>query len=461
MGNSGTAPISGPAGAWDGDHGSTRTDAASSRRPGGSETAAAVASEAVSSSTASLALDEPLSPEGRVHVIGAGPVGLMLTALLQSIAGRPVSLYEKRREYTRTRMVQLAPYLVADSVESYSTDYIDGDTVAAVFEPAELEQGLAFRRSISPELMALLREWGQGFCPLNAIESTLSDLIGSRGSNGVRRIEATVTAEEALAMVEPGDLLVDCTGSNSLLRDQLARGSQGGAIEGANTLNIPLEYALVITFLYGQVYVCNEYCKYYKNADNSKYKFIPFVHRTYYDGNVTHVTGIVHITPEDYEALPPRFDGDWLRANSPDVAESMDRFINKIKEESNGEVVGELSIVRIPLNVYRARNATNREWRTGSTDHPFAHSPVFLAGDSAIGSPYFQSISLGFECAMFLAGLIARRDLTVAEVLDRYELYIYKQWLRVYMRSKMIFHNKALLETIDDRYALLDKLRIY
>jgi hypothetical protein len=37
-------------------------------------------------------------------------------------------------------------------------------------------------------------------------------------------------------------------------------------------------------------------------------------------------------------------------------------------------------------------------------DHPFARSPVFLVGDSAMGSPYFQSISLGFECAMFLAG---------------------------------------------------------
>ena len=46
-------------------------------------------------------------------------------------------------------------------------------------------------------------------------------------------------------------------------------------------------------------------------------------------------------------------------------------------------------------------------------------------------------------------------------MLDRYELHIYKQWLRVYMRSKMIFHNKDLLETIDDRFALLDKLRIY
>lgn len=412
---------------------------------------------------ASTVLDEPLPSGGRVHVIGAGPVGLMLTALLQSMEGLPVSLYEKRREYTRTRMVQLAPYLVADSVESYSADYIDGDTVAAVFDPEELDEGLAFRQSISAELMAHLRDWEQGFCPLNAIERTLSDLIDSSGSNAVQRTEADVTAQDAIAMLEPGDLLVDCTGSRSLLRDHLAPGSGDEVVvEGANTLDIPLEHALVITFLYGQTYDCNEYCKYYKNADNPQYKFIPFVHRTYYDGNVTHVTGIVHITAEDYEAMPPRFDGEWLRSNFPAVAESMDRFIDKIKQETNGELVGDMAIVRIPLNVYRARNATNREWRkTGPDDHPFASSPVFLAGDSAIGSPYFQAISLGFECAMFLAGLIAQRDRTISEMLDRYELHIYKQWLRVYMRSKMIFHNKDLLETIDDRFALLEKLRVY
>ena len=93
--------------------------------------------------------------------------------------------------------------------------------------------------------------------------------------------------------------------------------------------------------------------------------------------------------------------------------------------------------------------------------HPFAATPVFLAGDSAIGSPYFQSISLGFECAMYLAGLIAQRELPVEEMLDRYELYSFKQWLRVYMRSKTIKHNKDLFESLDDPLALLEKLHIY
>ncbi|MCI0632911.1 MAG: hypothetical protein L0206_03205 [Actinobacteria bacterium] len=174
------------------------------------------------------------------------------------------------------------------------------------------------------------------------------------------------------------------------------------------------------------------------------------------------MTGIVNITAEDFEAMPPRFDGRWLRDNFPGVAESMDRFIDKIKQETHGEILGDLEIVRIPLDLYRARNATSRQWRTGgSNDHPFANWPVFLCGDSAIGSPYFQSISLGFECAMFLAGLVAQRDQPLGDMLDRYELHVYKQWLRVYMRSKMIKHNKDLFECVDDPLALLDKLHLF
>ncbi len=394
----------------------------------------------------------------RVHVVGAGPVGLLLTALLQSMDGFSVRLYEKRREYTRTRMVQLAPYLVAESLESYRVDAIDGDSVEAIFDPPELEQGLKFRQSIPPDLSELLESWVLGVCPLNSIERSISDLIDARGPDGVERTAAIVTAEDAMAMLEPGDVLIDSTGSRSLLRDHLVPGE----VEDTNTVNVRLEYALVITFLYGQSYDCNEYCKYYKNIENPSYKFIPMVHRTHYDGSVSHVTGIVNISAEDYEAMPSRFDGDWLRGNAPGVAESMDRFIDKIKEETHGEILGDLEIVRIPLDLYRARNATNRQWLSaGPGDHPFARSPVFLAGDSAIGSPYFQSISLGFECAMFLAGLVSQRDVPIRDTLDRYELYIYKQWLRVYMRSKMIKHNKDLFESLDDPLALLEKLHIY
>jgi 2-polyprenyl-6-methoxyphenol hydroxylase-like FAD-dependent oxidoreductase len=109
---------------------------------------------------------------------------------------------------------------------------------------------------------------------------------------------------------------------------------------------------------------------------------------------------------------------------------------------------------------HATRQAGNGIAQAGA-DHPFGRSPVLLAGDAAMGSPYFQSISLGFESAMFLAGLLGQSDLSLAQMLDRYELFTYKQWLRVYMRSKMIKHNKDVFECVGDSFALLEKLHIY
>jgi len=403
--------------------------------------------------------DETPRPMGSVHIVGAGPVGLFLAALLQSIDGQRVRLYERRPEYTRTRMVMLAPYLVADSIETYQADVLDGPNVAAIFDPAELETRLAYRRTVAADLKALLQEWSLGFVALKTIEQSLADLIEDRGTATVERVDGEVTRDDVLGRLEPGDVVVDTTGTRSLFRDALVPG--GDAPDHPNLMRVRLEYALVVTFLYSQHYVCDELCKYAKNVENTAYKFIPGVQRTFYDGSISHVTGIVVITRDEFDAMPSRFDGPWLREHHPAVAESMDRFIDKVKEETHGELIGELEIVRIPLDVYHARNVTSRPWRRSSDPSALATSPVFLLGDAAIGSPYFQSISLGFECAMYLAGLVAQRELPVVEMLDRYELYSYKQWLRVYMRSKTIKHNKDLFESLDDPLALLEKLHIY
>ncbi len=399
-------------------------------------------------------------PKGRVHVVGAGPIGLLLTALLQSEDGPSIHLIERRTDYTRTRMVSLAPYLIADSIESYQADPLDGVNVQALFDDVELETRLAYRRKIAPDLLALLREWTQGFVPLNTVERSLSELIDSRGVGTVERTSATVTTDEAIAMVGPDDILVDSTGTRSLMRDHLVDDPDDG-VGGGNTQSFRLEYALVITFLYSQNYACNEYCKWAKNSDNPDFKFIPAVHRTFHDGSVSHVTGIVRIDQEAYESMPSKFDGEWLRANHPEVAASMDRFIERIQDETHGELVGPLEIVRIPLDLYRARNVTSRRWYGSDNGHPLSKTPVFLVGDTAIASPYFQSITLGFECAFFLAGHINNRAMSIDTIFDRYEMFMYQQWLRVYMRTRMIKHNKDVLESVDDTLGLLEKLHIF
>ena len=40
--------------------------------------------------------------------------------------------------------------------------------------------------------------------------------------------------------------------------------------------------------------------------------------------------------------MPPAFDGQWLRANFPGVAQSMARFIDKIKQQPHAEIIGDL-----------------------------------------------------------------------------------------------------------------------
>jgi 2-polyprenyl-6-methoxyphenol hydroxylase-like FAD-dependent oxidoreductase len=396
---------------------------------------------------------------GAVHIIGAGPVGLFFAALLQSLAGQQVRIYERRPEYTRTRMVTLAPYLVADSIQTYQADILDGPNVAALFSPEELETRLAYRRTVAPDLKALIQAWTVGFASINDLETTLRGLIEERATGTVERIETTATRDGVLAALGPDDVIVDCSGTRSLFRDALIPG--GDAPDQPNLMRVRLEYALDVTFLYSEHSECDEYCKYYKNADNPAYKFIPGVHRTYYDGSISHVTGIITITREEFDSMPGQFTGTWLREHFPAVAESMDRFMDKVRDETHGEVVGEQEIVRIPLDVDHARTCTSRPWRRSPEPGPLSTTAAFVLGDSAIGSPYFGSISLGFECAFFLAGHLANRMLPMSEIFDRYEAFMDKQFLRVYMRTTLIKHSKDLRAVVDDRFALLSKLHIY
>ena len=62
---------------------------------------------------------------------------------------------------------------------------------------------------------------------------------------------------------------------------------------------------------------------------------------------------------------------------------------------------------------------------------------------------------------MYLASLLEQPDLSVEAMMERYEAHLYKQWMRVYMRTRMIKHNKDLLESIDSKWDLLAKLHIY
>ena len=87
-----------------------------------------------------------------------------------------------------------------------------------------------------------------------------------------------------------------------------------------------------------------------KKIESADYKLIAAFNRTHYNGRIAHVTGIVNIPAKDYERM--RHSSTAMASlDFPQMAQSIDRFISKVKTETNGEVVGDLEIVRISLDL--------------------------------------------------------------------------------------------------------------
>ena len=206
--------------------------------------------------------------DGTVHVVGAGPVGLFLAALLQSIDGQRVRLYEKRAEYTRTRMVQLAavprrrldrelsgrpdrraerrgdlrPDRARDPA-GLSTDHRPGPAraarcVDARIRPAQHDRAVAERADRRPRHRDRRADRGRG-----------------RRRRGARDRWSPATSSSTAPARGPSSATSLVPGGDPTARPEHAA-------------RFRLEYALVVTFLYDQHYACNEYCKYYKNLEN-------------------------------------------------------------------------------------------------------------------------------------------------------------------------------------------------
>jgi 2-polyprenyl-6-methoxyphenol hydroxylase-like FAD-dependent oxidoreductase len=383
------------------------------------------------------------------YIIGAGPVGLATAALLQRTSQEDNSadeivVFEKRPTYTRSRKVTLSPLLLAEDFSDYVRADGDADDIRAVFSPSEIDALMASKRAMPEEFRDFLRAIGSDFVPLNVVESGLSELVDA--GRPLSRRQETVTLESLEEVLLSGDTVLDCSGRNSLTRDGL-RGDD-------NTVEFVLEHALVATFAIDGDHLCDEACKRSGSIGNEVYDFIPSVQRSYSLAGLNYVVGIIEITEDDFARLPRELNQDWLDSGDP-VAQGINRFLDHHAGALDGEAPSHLTLSTLPLNLYRAQRFTNAD------DRRFGGVPdvsVKLLGDAAIGSPYFQSISLGLECAIYLAWL---RSNSPGDVMHRFETFMDRQWLRVYMRSKSIKYNKDVLTVVDDIPRLLDMLTVY
>ena len=192
----------------------------------------------------------------------------------------------------------------------------------------------------------------------------------------------------------------------SLLRGHLAPGSSDEVVvEGAHA-----EHRLARAGDHLPVrrsYDSNEYCKCSKTPktlDQSSRSSPP-----YYDGSVTHVTGSSAsplTSPRRYRHISTAsgFAATFPRSRSRCTGSSEDRAGNQRRA---GRRPGDSPD---PLDVYRARDATNREWRkTGPDDHPFSSSP--RVPHQRVGKSFsvFPIDLTRFHCTNVVSRLIAQR----------------------------------------------------
>ncbi|MFM8353160.1 MAG: hypothetical protein ACKN9D_19085, partial [Actinomycetales bacterium] len=354
--------------------------------------------------------------------------------------------FEKRPAYTRERKVTLGHFLLAESVADYDAEDLDADDIRAVFRHDDLADLIASKEAIPEEIRELIAGIGTSFVALNSIEMALAEIVGA--GRAIDRRQQALTLNELDQLVRPGDTVLDATGRNSLTRDAL--------LGADNTLEFVLEHALVASFAFDGDHACDEQCKRSGSIGNEVYDFIPSVRRSHAIADRSVVVGIVEISDEDFARLPRTLDAPWLALGDP-VAQGINRFLDHHRTLGTA-APAVLDVMTLPLNLYCAQHFTNAHHRRVGEVPDVS---VYLLGDAAIGSPYFQSISLGLESAFYLAAQLRQFDSGDPAVLARYERFMERQWMRVYMRSRAIKVNKDVLSMADDIPRLLDRLYVF
>lgn len=355
--------------------------------------------------------------------------------------GLRVTIIEKRTANTRSRPVKLSGRI------------LDGDCGddKHFFSEDQLKERSDAIKSIKEDLFYKIVEWSDMSTPIQTIQDELTKYFQS--SNGISPGFGVIhngkdfdVAEMDLLMNFPNKIVIDCTGYHSVLRDQ---------IQADNRFTELLEYAIVWTFEIPARYECDELCKYFKNRNTQNYQIIPSVNDTCVDKANTHVLCQITIGKNIFDQLSQvkPLTHDYLKGNFPEISNDMDRFLENLSRDlSHGLPINSMEMIVLPLHVYKARKMTHI-----ATDGEIKQ-PRILLGDSAMGGPYFQSISMGWEAAIYFAHIFKHTDEGVGQMLKKYEDYMERLWLKLLFRSREINRNKELFKALftDD---LVDALR--
>ncbi|CAF1051628.1 unnamed protein product [Rotaria sordida] len=378
----------------------------------------------------------------RVLIIGGGPVGLLLGCLLRD-QDVNVTMVEKRSETTRTRRVKLSGQILLSNVITNGIH---------LFSEKQMEERQKAIDSMKLELSGTITSWLEVCTSIQTIQETLKKYYISSGGTILVGDQYDFSKNLGSLQYYSNTFIIDCTGYHSVLSNH---------IQPNNRISLLVEYVLICSFIFDDRYECNELCKYYKNRRTQKYRVIPSIDDTYImKERQTYVTGLITIDENLFQQMceikPLTYN--YLKEYQHEIYNDLDKFLDNLSDENTSKVrYDTMELIVLPLQAYCAKKLTHSVYDNNLNQH------WILMGDAAMGGPYFQSISVGFESAIYFAYIFQHMQGNVQQMLTKYDNYVEKLWLKLQIHSKNIQHNKQILQALcaHDQHAVLNIITIY
>ncbi|CAF1006229.1 unnamed protein product [Rotaria sordida] len=378
----------------------------------------------------------------RVLIIGGGPVGLLLGCLLRN-QDVNVTMVEKRSETTRTRRVKLSGQILLSNMITNGIH---------LFSEKQMEERQKAIDSMKLELSGTITSWLEVCTSIQTIQETLKKYYISSGGTILVGDQYDFSKNLDSLQYYSNTFIIDCTDYHSVLSNH---------IQPNNRISLLVEYVLICSFIFDDRYECNELCKYYKNVDTQKFHVIPSIDDTYtMEERQTYVTGLITIDENLFQQMceikPLTYN--YLIEYQHEIYDDLDTFLDNLSNKNKKKVhYDTMELIVLPLQAYCAKKLTHSVYDNNLNQH------WILMGDAAMGGPYFQSISVGFESAIYFAYIFKHMQGNVQQMLTKYDNYVEKLWLKLQIHSKNIQHNKQILQALcaNDQHAVLNIITIY
>lgn len=354
-----------------------------------------------------------------------------------------VTLLEKRPDFTRARRLKLLGKVLLPTPT--------GDE-PIIFSDGQAEERRRAIDCMKLELFAMTTSWLEIATPIQIIQEKLFKYyVAARGT--ILTGDQYDFKDNLNSLTHyPNTVVIDCTGYHSVLLDR---------IQPENRVSRLLEHVLVCSFILDTRYECHERCKYYKNRNTRRYRIIPSITDTHTTGErQTNVLCLITIDQDTFKELslikPLTYAS--LAEHKSEIYDDLNIFLNNLSRQDLSKIrFDTMEFVTLPLQLYRAKKLTHTVSGSDLNQH------WVLLGDAAMGGPYFQSISVGFESTIYLAHLLVNMNGNAREVFEKYEMYVEKLWFHLQMHSREIQHNKQILQAMcaDDQDAVLELIKIF